>query len=642
MAGPAACIIRPIVSPSRRLARGWLALIVLIVLAGSGLLAAEPLLIENPGFEQGSVGWLLKPGSETAEIAPDRKFSHSGRASLRLSAAAADNPYAAQLVGRIEPLATYRLAARVRSSLSSGAVAAVRIEFYDGGNRNLSVWRQQLQTDPEGTWQTIEQTATAEATAVNAVVVLRVLGPGELWFDDVEFTVVSPGPELWAIPSDLVITAGRPDTIAFDLHLAEQTKSAPPLQFAINCPAMVERIVPDFRLDRANDQIFSVMLTLPALLPGLYTVRVGRTDTGAVGQANLVAIPAIHRPQPMRSDGVILVDGEPFFPICAHFGDATQLEALQAGGFNTVEFLPMDDLDRLCELLDTALEHHLKVIVPLYDATDSSKALADCTRKVERFADHPALLAWKLMHLPTVHPDWRKPAIEAFLHLKQTSPDKPVVVGIGNPAQYPWWVDFLDWLEVVCYPGSGGGLSAIVELTEEARQGAHPGQVVYATLPAVVGDDLSNQATLAQERMMLYLALIAGAQGIGWRGRSSAIDEGELLRQVNAEAVQLGSALVSGETAQVACSTDRLRFRAVKHDGAILAMVANTTDQRIAARIQLPEAAGVVTWLHADNTPAALYMPLRLSGNGRVVTFALPSGQCDTIMSTLMADRLEY
>ena len=266
MADQAASIIRQTVLPSCCLLLGWLAPIVLVLLAESGLIEAAPLLLDNPGFEQGSAQWLLKPGSETAEIAPDRRLSHGGHASLRLSGAVADNPYAAQLVGRIEPLATYRLAAMVRAAEGSEAVAAVRIEFYDGGNRNISVWRQQLATNSDGTWQTIEQTATAEVTAVNAVVVLRLLGPGELWFDDVELTVVSPGPGLWAVPTDLAVTAGQPDTVAFDLHLAEQTKSAPPLQFSVNCPAIVERSIPDFRLDRANDKIFSVFLSLPALL----------------------------------------------------------------------------------------------------------------------------------------------------------------------------------------------------------------------------------------------------------------------------------------------------------------------------------------------------------------------------------------
>ncbi len=220
--------------------------------------------------------------------------------------------------------------------------------------------------------------------------------------------------------------------------------------------------------------------------------------------------------------------------------------------------------------------------------------------------------------------------------------DKPVVVGIGNPVQYRRWVDFLDWLEVICYPGSGGELSTVAELTEQARQDAHPGQVVCATLPAFVSDDLSGQVAVTNRRMMVYLALIAGAQGIGWQGPSSAIDEGEVLRQVNAEAAQLSRALVGGEPAQVVCSTDRIRFRAVKHAGAILTMVANTTEERLVARIQLPEAAGAAKWLYADNTPADLYMPMRLSHNGRVVTFALPGGQCNAIMSTLVAGNPKY
>ena len=116
MAGATASIIRQTVLPSRCLLFGWLALIVLVLLAGSNSIEAEPLLLDNPGFEQGSARWSLKPGPETAEIAPDREFSCSGQASLRLSWSAADNPYAAQLVGRIEPLATYRLAARVAAA----------------------------------------------------------------------------------------------------------------------------------------------------------------------------------------------------------------------------------------------------------------------------------------------------------------------------------------------------------------------------------------------------------------------------------------------------------------------------------------------------------------------------------------------
>jgi len=629
MAGPATSIIRPTGSPSRCVLVGWLALIVLVLLAESGLMAAAPLLLDNPGFEQGSVQWLLRPGSETAEIAPDHGLSNSGQASLRLSGAGGDNPYVAQLVERVEPLATYRMAAAVRAPEGSEAVAAVRIEFYDGSNRNISVWRQQLRTNLDGTWQTIEHTATAEATAVNAVVVLRLLGPGEVWFDDVELSVVSPGPGLWAVPTDLAVTGDQPDTIAFDLHLAEKAGSAPPLQFSVNCPTMVKRIIPDFRIDRANDRILSVLLSLPALAPGLYMVQMRRTDTGAVGQANLVAIPRT------RSDGVILVDGEPFFPICTRCGDATEFEALQAAGFNTVELLPMDDLDRLGELLHRADQHRLKAIVALYDRTDNSNPLAGCEKKVECFGDHPALLAWKVMHLPTVHPEWRKPAIEAFLHLKQASPDKPMVVSIGNPVQYRRWVDFLDWLEVVCYSGSGDGSATVAELTEQARQDAHPGQVVCAMLPAFVSDDLSDQVAVTNRRMMVYLTLISGVQGIGWQGPSSAIDEGEVLRQLNAEAAQLGRVLVSGETAQVVCSSDRIRFRAVKHDGAILTMVANTTEKRLVARIQLPEVAGMVKWLHADDVPTAPYMPLRPSRKGRVVTFALPGGQCDSVVATL-------
>ena len=635
MAGPATSIICQTILPPRCVLVGWVAVIVLVLVLENSSLGVAALLLDNPGFEQGSAQWLLRPGSETAEITPDRNFSYSGQASLRLSGAATDNPYAAQLVTRIKPLATYRLVATVRAAAGSEALAAVRIEFYDGSNRNISVWRRQLRVSGDGTWQTIEQTATAEATAVSAVVVLRLLGPGEVWFDDVEFTGVSPGPGLWAVPADLAVTAGQRGTVAFDLHLVEKAGSTPPLQLSISGAAVGERIIPDFRTDRANERVVSVLVSLPALAPGLYNLQFQRSDTGAVGRAQLVAIP------PAQSDGVPLLEGESFFPICACCRDATEFEALQATGFNTVELPSTGNIERLGELLDRADEHHLKVIVPVWGSTDSPQSVANCQERVERFCDHPALLAWKLIHLPTVHPDWRKPAIEAFLHLKQTSPHRPVVVGIGNPAQYRRWMDFLDWVEVICYPRSDDRPSMVAELTEQACREAYPEQVVYACLPVVVGGGLSAQTALSSGRMMLYLALIAGAQGIGWWGLSSSIDGGEILGQINAEAAQLGRALVGGEPVRVACSTDRLRFRAVKHDGAILTMVANTTEERLVARIQLPEVVGAAKWLYGEDTPSGPYMPVRLSHNGRVITFALPAGQCNAIVSTLVADSPE-
>jgi len=641
MAGPAPSITSRIVSLSRRPILGRLAFTVLVLLVGGSLIDAQPLLLDNPGFEQGSAGWLLKPGSETAEIAPDCRFSHSGHASLRLSGIAAESPYAAQLVERTQPLATYRLAAKVRSATGSTVMAAIRIEFYDASNRNISAWQRELRTSEDETWQTIEKTAIAEATAVNAVVVLRLLGSGQVWFDGVEFTVVSPAPALLPLPHDLVVTAGQADSVSFDLQLPEATAGSAQFKFFIDSPGLDRPLAADFRIDRANDRVFSMLLNVPKLEPGQYVLHIRRTDTGEVGQANLVAIPADCCAGAIRSDGVMLVDGEPFFPICAHWRDATDCEALEAAGFNTIELPSTDNLDKLSQLLDRAAQYHLKAIVPLYDSTDDSKSLADCAKKVERFRDHPALLAWKLIHLPTTHPDWRKPAIEAFLRFKQTSPDKPVLGGIGNPVQYQRWVDFIDWLEVICCPGSGGGLPTVAELTEQAQQAVHRGQMVHTTLPIPTGRDLPTQTALAQGRMMLYLALIAGAKGIGWRGSSSVTDEGELLRRINGEAAQIGRALVSGEIVHVMCSAKALRFRAVEHNGAIFIIVANTTDQRISARMQLPERATAAGLLYADQQPDAPYTPLQLSGNGRVVSFVLPGGQCDTVVATLAADDAE-
>ncbi len=107
------------------------------------------------------------------------------------------------------------------------------------------------------------------------------------------------------------------------------------------------------------------------------------------------------------------------------------------------------------------------------------------------------------------------------------------------------------------------------------------------------------------------------------------------------EAIQLGRVLIRGQAAHVMCSAKALQFRAAKHNGAIFIMVANTAEQRVVARMQLPERATAAGLLYADKQADALYTPLRLSGDGRVVSFAFSGGQCDTIVATLAADNPE-
>ncbi len=615
-----------------------LALVAASVMPGRAWAEPQALPLKNPGFEQDTTGWALSAAAETAEFAVDEAIAHGDTASLRVSAPNNESPWAAQRVDNLQGLAEYRLATWVRSAEGKSAVAAVKIEFYEANGQNISGWYGRIATGEDGTWQTVEVAATAEATVVSAVILVRLFGPGTLWFDDVEFSTVRPGPEILALPHDIVVTAGQPAAAKFDIRLTNPAAEAPPLAFVIASDRLAGPINASARLDRANDREFGVLLSVPALLPDLYALKINRTDSETGGEANLVAIPANRRPATLREDGVLLVDGEPFFPILIYHVNPDDYQAVAGAGFNTVQGLPTHNLDKLRAMLDAAEQHNVKVIIPLYHNMKVRENLVESVRKTKRFDAHPAVLAWKIMDEPGIHRGMREPVMEAYARLKALNPQKPLLLTVcsGMPGR---WVDFLDWLEIDNYPLPARPMQDVANLTTQAVSACQPGQMISTTLQAGWTTDLSTQPTVAQARMMMYLAIIAGARGIGWysyRDPGWHLAETPLWEHfpaINAECAQLGAAIVNGKPVKVRCSHENVQFRGVRWNDKLFTIVANNTDEPLATRIQLPTPASTANWLRASDEPARPDIPLRLSRDGRGIMLTLPAGECATIVS---------
>jgi len=129
---------------------------------------------------------------------------------------------------------------------------------------------------------------------------------------------------------------------------------------------------------------------------------------------------------------------------------------IQESGLNTIRiFIPYEDFGgadidknkiiKLSEVLDTAQNHDLKVLVTLFDFYGDYSVLnwtlthEHLRQIVSRFKDHPALLGWDIKNEPDLDFDNRGKELvlnwlkNAILQIKKTDPNHLITIGWSNP-----------------------------------------------------------------------------------------------------------------------------------------------------------------------------------------------------------------
>jgi hypothetical protein len=164
---------------------------------------AQPLKewpLPNPGFEQGLQGWsLVKADNASADTA----VAHTGTGSLKLAAEDQFHPYVAQSVKDLQGGATYALRAWVRGVKGGKAQVALKIEYYNAKGDNTKGMYSNPVTLNSDEWTQISLEPTSDPDTVRASLLLRLMSPGEAWFDDVTFVMTK---EPAAVTSDPVRT----------------------------------------------------------------------------------------------------------------------------------------------------------------------------------------------------------------------------------------------------------------------------------------------------------------------------------------------------------------------------------------------------------------------------------------------------
>lgn len=571
------------------------ALMLMLIPVPNGAFAQEEAVavpLTNPGFEEGAAGWDIGRFPELIKI--DDTVARSGQRSLRISDPAGQSmPWAPQGVSGLQGGAVYTFRAwyRTPENADDRWSAALKIEFYnDAGANTLGQYTRSSQPTA-GEWRLLELTAEAPPDTTRAAVLVRLFGPGTVWFDDCELVQVQPPPVVVLHPPRQVVKPGQ-RTVTFTVRPAQAWDEAePPIRIMVydDEDNVVEA---DMTLELRDDGTWQAMMTLPELAPGSYRVEAGLgrkpSDTARL------FVPLRDRKPAMLSDtGTILVDGEPFFPIgLYHAGGNYRM--LADAGFNAVQGSNTMDLDRLGESLDAAAAAGLMVDVPLYWEGRVAENLETSLQKLERYADHPAVLCWKIIDEPDIRPDITDEVPDAYAALRAADPMHPIELTLCRPSGFSYWANFCDIMQVDPYPLPRQPLTMVSDWVDTAMAGLEPWQNLTAVLQCGWTHNPFNQPTPEQARCMVYLALIHGAKGIFWysfRDPGWRLEETPLWEHfpaINAETLELSRPVLSGEPdAQVEVSSpdDVVHWRAWRYDGKTWLLLANPGEKPITAQV---------------------------------------------------------
>ncbi len=598
--------------------------------------AAAPAIITNPGFEEGLTGWVQAGEFPSDQLSVDSEVKHGGQASLRISGKDNQNPGLAQGIAPIQPQARYRLAAFARSREGEApALAAVKIEFYDAQNHNISGYYGTVSAASDGTWHPVEVIAIADEAAVKAAIVVRLIGPGTVWFDDVEFIMTEPPPLVAVVPRELTVAASEAEEIGIELRLPQAPEQTPSFRFFISGPRLPEPLSVQASVQRANEQVFDALVSIPELAPGVYELVITDQEKKAQGKASLVSLPAEHQPRGLSEDGHLVADEKPFFPIGLYHVNGDDYAQVAGAGFNCVQGPYCANAQQLKEAIDAAQQAGLKIAVPLYNQTNVPPDPQAAVQKVSELAGDPTILLWQIGDEPDLRPDLYPQIADLYLRLRAIPDHQPLQITVAHPAQYRRWAPLCEVLAATPYPLPNKPLSVVSDFVSQAHRAAGPGQGIIALLPAGWSSDLSTQPTLQQARRMMYLALLNGACGIfwyclhdpGWDLMTTPL--WSQFGQIDQELGQLASVVLSGQrVADIECTAENVILHGFRAEDTIYILMVNNTQQPAEGRVQVPSDIAAAHWLGSGQ---------EIDSRARVITFSLPAQAADTMVVTAPA-----
>lgn len=307
----------------------------------------------------------------------------------------------------------------------------------------------------------------------------------------------------------------------------------------------------------------------------------------------------------VRSDGILLLEGEPFCPFMAE--GWTPVSPLGKDGFNFTTYGDLaalsiaDPLDhpRLNLPWVTRVGEETFILMP-----EKEKMWQDLHEEVLERKTDPALFS-RLIKYEAHIPMYRGTAEERTAidnvsqcreinqFLKELDPDHLTSIHVDRPQYLPQYKDVADIIEVACWSSSYAP-SLIPNLCRDLQQIRN---VIGAGKPFIfwIGNTIPNpESRTAEEiRAACYLALMYGSAGIWFNMGHGGLDPSftrhwsvypGLYRELM-EVFAILTTLQPEPAPAIAVDAPEINYRVCQRDGRLYAIAVNTSDRMIQATL---------------------------------------------------------
>ncbi|MBE7063010.1 MAG: hypothetical protein E7390_04365 [Ruminococcaceae bacterium] len=519
-------------------------------------------LLSNGSFEtkntsqKGAAGWSAIDknnwGTETANysIFLSNEEYHTGSTSVHMTCSAG-SPYIKQTIDDPVVGATYQ-ASFWYKICSLRASAGFKIEWYSEdaeGNKTMvsDVWAKNppIESMTEG-WEQFAYHFTIPKGCTTLTYYIRLYSTAgivsDVYFDDASCYLIADAP-------------AQPVEFSTDeiFYYSDMNDGVLTLQFNDAVFPTVQSA--DVELRSENGLIASATLTkgesesctwtfplTEMTEKAAHTVRVTPKNSEgiALGETLTETIHKYPRPSMMRTDGTLLVDGEPFYPVFVYHMNKAHLSYAASIGVNVSQASGCTTLAEAKEYLDEANKYGVKCLVPLYggmkpaghpDNVQNTMEMINGKTEIidglevvtEGLKNHPALLGWMVMDEALSHwPDRWDLFYDSYKLIRDLDPVHPVYILQNRPLQFEKIAKYTDILAYDPYPNASRNLAQhVANYTEMAVEAVDYEKPVWSLNKASgpileAGETGRGLPTIMEERNMWYQSLMAGASAVGF------------------------------------------------------------------------------------------------------------------------------
>jgi len=318
-----------------------------------------------------------------------------------------------------------------------------------------------------------------------------------------------------------------------------------------------------------------------------------------------------HKPNEVKIDYArrsLIVDGSPFFP----FGFYTlfpvkdeMVHEERSHGFNVISPYQHDEYGGLwsnekaaevrkymdhCE--QVGMKVHYQIIWHGRSGL-TDEDWARLKREIEMFRDHPALLCWYLADEPELGAHPPEVFVKLYRFVRELDPHHPITIVLAHPELAPFYANAMDIVMVDPYPVPYRPLTMVsdwVDAVQRTLDYTMPAWLVPQAFPVN-----GNSPIAKQERVMTWLGLIHGATAVQyfiWAPERHPASHAawDAAREMAPECTELSAALLSAEPRpRVTSSVPSVHAGAWLEAGKTTILIANTTDETQAVRLELPD-----------------------------------------------------